>query len=173
MNSNTRVASRWLNKTAHEVSVSMQGLLGMLHAVYWTHWTSHWQSRGSNSYGDHLLFERMYGDVKDEIDGIAEKMVAFYGVASVDPLIIQGYSLKFLETQQGGLAGDFHTGDPIANALSIERKLQGALEIVYQQLETGGKLSLGLDNFLQGIADKHETHIYLLEQRMFPNLGPK
>lgn len=164
MNTTNRIASRWMQKKASLGQSKMQALLGMLHAIYWSHWTFHWQSRGKDSYGDHLLFERLYTALRDEIDGTAEKMVAKYGENAVDPTVIQRYSLRFLETNNGG----FDTGldqSPIASALSLERGLQQALEVVYKELEDAGELSLGLDNFIQGIADTHETHVYLLQQR--------
>lgn len=51
-------------------------LLGMLLAMRQNYHSSHWQVGGPNFYGDHQLFERLYGSVSDEIDTLAEKLVA-------------------------------------------------------------------------------------------------
>ena len=58
-------------------------LLGILRAIHWSHWTSHWQARGNPSYSDHLLFERLYKNLEEEIDTLAEKIVSYYGAEAV------------------------------------------------------------------------------------------
>jgi len=158
-----RVARRYMQKQARSNESRLQSLLGMLHAIYWNHWTSHWQSKGNAAYGDHLLFERLYEAVKDEIDGLAEKLVAWFGNNAVNPLVIQSYSLAYLKRLHE--VSQEEDPNPVATALSLERLLQEALEDVYAELDEEGDMSLGMDNFLQGIADTHETHIYLLQQR--------
>jgi len=40
------------------------------------------------------------------------------------------------------------------------------LKGVYELLDSEGHLTLGLDNFLQGLADAHETNLYLIQQRL-------
>ena len=63
--SSTRIASRFIrHRLAVVASPGAQehlvGLLGLFHAVFWLHWTAHWQTNGDPFYGNHLLFERLY-----------------------------------------------------------------------------------------------------------------
>ena len=32
----------------------------------------HWNSRGENYYSDHLLYQRIYEDIADQVDGLIE-----------------------------------------------------------------------------------------------------
>ena len=50
-------------------------LLATLRAAHLIHWTGHWQVKGDTQYGDHLLLERVYSGLADEIDTLAEKIV--------------------------------------------------------------------------------------------------
>jgi len=138
---------------------ALQNLLAMLQAIYWMHWTAHWQSRGPGSYEDHLLFQRLYEALPEEIDGLAEKLVAKYGAAIVNAATVQEKSWRLLEMWSGDQ-------QPIATALTIERTFQKGLKEIYDLVDSAGDLTLGLDNFLQQLSDTHETHEFLLQQRL-------
>ena len=64
----------------------LQLLLVALRSAHWSHWTSHWQVKGSSFYGDHELMERLYTGLVDEIDTLAEKIVSSFGSDSVNPV---------------------------------------------------------------------------------------
>jgi hypothetical protein len=49
--------------------------------------------------------------------------------------------------------------------LAAERSYVDFVSEMKSSFEEEGVLSDGVDNFLQGIADKHGSHIYLLQQR--------
>ena len=100
-------------KIGSEGVEALRDLLAMLRAMHWNYWTSHWQSKGDPFYGDHLMFERIYGSIIDEIDGLAEKMVALIGPEAVDPVDSIGRAHTFL-------AGWSKTGDPVRRALASE-----------------------------------------------------
>ena len=51
-------------------------------------------------------------------------------------------------------------------SVRAELRFMAFLEMIYSRLESSEQLSLGVDNFLQGIADKHEGLLYLLKQRV-------
>lgn len=147
-----------MNKRAAQTE-SCQTLLAYLHAAYQNHWTAHWQSKGSNFYADHELFGRLYGSFPGEIDGLAEKMVAMYGTESVD-LVQQtrmqaAFAAKWAEEP-----------DLVARAYMVEEGLQDAITNTVDALDESEELTLGMDNFLAGLADSHETPLYLLGQRM-------
>jgi hypothetical protein len=124
-----------LNGYAGAPAAELGVLLSALKALAVVHQSHHWQTRGVTYYGDHLLFERIYGNVDGEVDGIAEKAVGFGPHLLVQPIVVSTHQLMVL------------------------------LHLAYAGLEKSGLLSLGVDNRLQGIADKHEENIYLLQQR--------
>ena len=122
----------------------------------WNYHTTHWQVTGS--YGDHLMFQRLYEKVDEEIDGLAEKLTGLFGNEAVDGPLQAHHMTRFLSN----FAAE---GDPIIRALNTERAWQAILKRVLDYLDAHGDLGLGLDNMLRTFADDHETHSFLLQQR--------
>lgn len=137
----------------------LSNLLAHLRAMGWNHLTSHWQVAGDTSYGDHLLFERLYGKVVEETDGLAEKLVGLFGKDAVDGAE-QAKLMAFAMYQASS------TGCPFERGLQMERAFQVMVKKTLDALEALGTLSLGLDDFIRTMANDHETHIYLLQQRL-------
>jgi len=133
------------------------GILAMLRALQWNYLTSHWQIGGDSSYGDHLLFERLYDKTTEETDGLAEKLVGTFGIAAVDA-VEQARKMTFT-------LAVWDIGCPFERGLKAERMFQVALKDCLDALEGMGELSLGMDDFLRTMANDHETHQYLLQQR--------
>lgn len=160
--SSTRVATSFLMGSEvwrREASEGhLKSLLGLLHGLYWLHWTLHWSVRGDPFYADHLLFERAYKGMVDEIDTLAEKMVQVYGREAV---AVDGHF-----SVAGAWLAQWGDPDPIGRALGAERDLQKAVKDTYESLKSTGGLSLGMDDFLMSVANAHETNLYLLQQRM-------
>jgi DNA-binding ferritin-like protein len=133
-----------------------QALLG--HLTYldiWYH-SCHWLSKGSSYYGDHLLFQRLYEALGPEIDLVGEKGVFSASEASVDRLAVIEYIVdKESEVKKMMDAGD----DMLDVSILLEEEILGLIE------ESLDDVSPGSQNMLEGIADVHETHIYLLNQR--------
>lgn len=136
---------------------SLRFLLATLRALHQAHWTAHWQVQGTAAYGDHLLFERLYGQVVGEIDALGEKIVGYYGASSLSD-IEQAQQVEGFLREHGG-------GDVYARALRMELALQGVVSTVYKVLKGADDLPLGLDDFLMTLANAHETSVYLLRQR--------
>ena len=128
-----------------------QDVLAVLRGQTWLYHTLHWQSMGPNFYGQHLLFERLYTALPDQYDGLAEKSVALFGPVAVEPvaaiLSAAGHLSKW-------------TGDPLTAGLASEADLAAAIGLALEQAEADP----GLTNFLQGLADEHQTNVYLLQQ---------
>jgi len=137
-----------------------QRLLAFMKAMHWIHWTNHWQVRGIPYYGDHLLFERLYEAMQDEIDTLAEKLVAGYG-----EYIVDSQEQSALTAQMILWATDTE-GDLYERALYIEQVLQGMLKEIFSLMEERDELSLGMNDYLAALANAHETNIYLLQQRL-------
>ncbi len=135
-------------------------LLAYLRATHWLHWTNHWQVKGDTSYGDHLLFERLYLGVVEEIDTLSEKLVGEFGSESVNALE-QSYFLL-------GLVSDVTRMEthPVRRGLLVEQTMQNILKRVYDKLAAMNVLTLGLDDFIMATANAHETNLYLLKQRL-------
>jgi hypothetical protein len=133
-------------------------VLALLRALAWSHQASHWQISGDSSYGDHQLFDRIYGPIVGETDALAEKLVGTFGSSVVDAAWQVGVVSKFV-TAMSEIACPFQRG------LHGERVFQVVLKNAVEYLEGLGQLSLGLDDFLRTMANSHDTAIYLLQQR--------
>ena len=139
----------------------MQMLLAILRGAHFAHWTSHWQVKGVNSYGDHQLMGRIYNTLIAEIDTLAEKIVGTFGGNAVN--VVE--QAQLMANQLLPLAEAHSMNDPIRRALLIEEGLQVVFKNVYETLKRQGGLTLGLDDFIMSMANAHETNLYLLRQR--------
>lgn len=153
--------SQWGNAENSPLAV----LLVTLIALGRLHQTGHWQAYGDPFYGDHQLFDRLYNDVIPEIDSLGEKTIGLGGTELVNP-VVQAH-------QVDKLVAMFSASTPVSvprpidlvsRSYASEMHFLRFLEIVYERL--GNNLSLGTDNLLSTIADKHEEHVYLLRQRL-------
>jgi hypothetical protein len=140
------------------------------------HQSHHWQTHGAPFYADHLLFERLYNESLEFIDQVAERSVGLNGPATVDPFL-QAYGVLYIVAATCGHAADDAAPsslESVAPNLLIERSLRGEvqflklIDMAVQELEKNGELSHGISNLLEGIADKHESFVYLLKQRSAP-----
>ena len=144
-------------------------ILAILRALQWSHQTAHWKVRGEPSYGDHLLFQKLYLAVAEEIDTLAEKIVGVYGPDALTNLSVLSDTHRFIAEHARTGAGD----SSYQCALQMEEHLQRALKIAYDDLKASGEMSLGLDDFLMATANAHETALYLLRQRLRPKMAGK
>lgn len=137
----------------------LQMLLAVLRGAHFAHWTSHWQVKGSNFYGDHEMMERIYISLIEEIDTLAEKIVGTYGVEAVNAV----EQAQLMANHLLPLAEAHSMNDPIRRALLIEEGLQVVFKNAYEMLKGG--LTLGMDDFIMSMANRHETNLYLLRIR--------
>lgn len=141
------------------VEGELTSLLAILRAQYLNYQTSHWQTSGLPYYGDHLLFERLYKSVQEEVDTLAEKIVGYLGSkpVSIFPSVVKitRYVNKWAQI-------DGHAN----RGLASEQDLQSSLKHAYDTIKELGHMSLGLDDFLMATANAHEANVYLLQQRM-------
>lgn len=133
-------------------------MLGVLRALGIIHQSHHWQTLGSTFYGDHLLFERLYGAVQEEVDMLAEKAVGVGSPALTNYFRQLRHFYAFFKCVSGGEA-------PVKESLKAEKLFLILGELVMQKLEGEGKLTRGVEQALGNILDKHESHVYLLKQR--------
>ena len=141
------------------ISDHLNEILACLRAQNLSYQTSHWQSKGSSFYQDHLLFERLYNSVLEEIDQLAEKIAGLVGSDQVG-LDKQSKRINDYLNQWNKIPNHLERG------LASEYLLQDLLLCAAKDLEDAGLLSLGLDDYLAATASSHETNIYLLQQAL-------
>lgn len=162
-NSTRRVVKAYLSELpgADIASLSLQAVLAAMRGMSWHYQTAHWQVGGPPGYGDHLLFSRFYEGLVPEIDGMAEKLVGYYGTNAVDAWnsfsITHAFLLRF-----AGIDCLFE------RSLKMEETFQRALRDAYNGIKGETEvMTLGLDDFLMATASAHEANTYLLQQRLY------
>jgi DNA-binding ferritin-like protein len=137
----------------------LSSLLVILRAAAFIHQTHHWQTRGSQAYADHLLFERLYNDSQSFIDQVAERAVGLAAPDLVDPIDQSQKMAGLIEALTRG------SGSMVATSLRTESVVLSVIAQALKTLEANGALTSGTSNLLEGAADLHETFVYLLSQR--------
>jgi starvation-inducible DNA-binding protein len=138
-------------------STTLNDLLANLRALAMHYQHAHWQSKGPNYYGDHLLFERLYGSLDGDIDSLAEKIVGYYGPDALSFAGQMDLVCKSAKTQAGS--------DFVSALLKSEEALQAKVKQIFDTMEKSGKLPLGLNDYLAALANSRDTAVYLLKQR--------
>ena len=139
---------------------SLKDLMALLTATYLVHWNSHWKASGPTAYSDHLLFERLYTGVQEEIDTLAEKLSS--GLVDID--VPHAEMIALAATYVAEWERSYP--DIVSRSAHAEEVLQQRLHSDYAALESSNSLPLGLNDFLGGAANTHDTHCYLLHRRM-------
>jgi DNA-binding ferritin-like protein len=127
--------------------------------------SAHWISKGKSFYGDHLLFERIYGELVEEMDAYAEKVIALSSDEVVNPIEVLNIAAERLP-KIIKFDGN-HDGSDLANyAVNSEKYVLSELEALYDMLKKEDKMTMGLDDMLMTMHNNHEGHIYLIRQRI-------
>lgn len=126
--------------------------------------THHWISSGDSFYGDHLMFDRIYSNIAEDIDTVAEKAVGMGTEHNVD--------INMHVAQLACLAGTYGSAQTIPNpnklasrTLIAEEAFMKCLDDCIARMDEEGTLTNGLENMLQGLRDRHEQNCYLLKRR--------
>lgn len=157
--------SEWGDVPYAQLSV----VLVHLKYLYALHQNNHWVSMGDPYYGDHLLFQRLYLAIVEEIDGIAEKSIGLGCTSNVDLHLIHSQLLKLVSGINGATTIP-QSSDLAKKSLMAEINFLKVLDHVIDSLKETCLLTHGLSNMLEGIADLHEGHVYLLKQRVSSRL---
>lgn len=143
------------------LSEILNQLLACLRAQSLSYQTSHWQVAGSHFYQEHLLLERLYNSVGEEIDILAEKISGLIGSDQV--------SLENQIPKMAMFLGSWaKIPDHLRRGLTSEEAVQDILKQAYEDIKDSGLMTLGLDDFLMATANAHEGNIYLLQQSINP-----
>jgi DNA-binding ferritin-like protein len=141
-------------------------LLSWLKATSIIHQTNHWTASGDPYYGDHLLFERIYGQVNSEIDKIAEKAVGLSSAALVDVVKIEKNTYRIVTLINSERPGIPDSNDLVQKSLEFEESLLDVIKLCLSSLQMNGNSTPGVQNLLEQMYDDHEGSIYLLKQRL-------
>lgn len=145
----------------------MAAVLIFLRALATIHQSNHWATSGSTFYADHLLFDRLYGDLVGEIDDVAERAVGLGGQQLVQPVLLAGGVAEVIKKLgDGPLSENPTVEERVQASLNAELVFMVLMQLVSKEMKEKGYLSRGTDNLLAGIEDKHEGHVYLLKQRL-------
>ncbi len=149
---------------AHTVQKVLLSVLASMQGGRWLHWTHHWKVKGASFVGDHDLFLRLYQLWTNDIDTLAEKIVAMFGPDCVDGHNILAASHEYISRFKG--LDCLHL-----TSLAIEEDFQVTLRTAYDVLKSMNALSLGMDDFIMSMANNHEAYIYQLQQRVADDGG--
>jgi DNA-binding ferritin-like protein len=152
-----KTAQQAMDEEAHKV---LSFYVAFTRAMYLLHQENHWAAK---HYGDHLLFQRLYEEVQDEIiDDAAERVVGLCG-----SLLLQGTESeivkKFAPKNDGR---DFTLTSLLKSSLAIEKAFQSICKKTYDEIKNKDMMTLGLDDMIMAQASVGETHIYLLQQEL-------
>jgi DNA-binding ferritin-like protein len=140
--------------------------IDLLRALSLLHHTHHWQTQGSQFYGDHLLYQRLYELADAQIDGVGEKAV---GLGSPD-LVMTRHSLenmrRYIEALEDADIMDAPALKMAKRSLLAEKSFITAGEKLMDQLKSKGLLTRGVEQLLGTILDQREGVLYLLKQRV-------
>ena len=135
--------------------------ISTLRAIGIIHQNNHWLSKGTNFYGSHLLFERIYKSSVEDLDLAAEKFVGLFGPDCLD-YKLQADLLSKVISKYNELSSK-----PFEQSLAIEKEFLKLSQDAYNSFKSeGGKLSLGLDDLIMSISSSREESVYLLQQSL-------
>ncbi len=141
-------------------------LVAVLRAASLVHQSHHWQTRGDTFYGDHLLYRRLYDESVELVDRVAERAVGSGHRLLVHPVIQANQVGSLVKFFCGDIQADPSPDEYAAISFMTEVYVLSFLGMAYGKLEASQLLTNGTDNLLQDAADKHESFVYLLRQRV-------
>lgn len=137
--------------------------LGNLRFLYLMYQNCHWQCSGLSFYQDHLLFQRLYENVLEDIDGAAEKIVGVFDSSLID-LSSQLHVMSMMGEKFG-----IDASAPIncfKTAIQVEEYFQKVASSLKKSLQEEDKLSLGVDDLIASQANSSEERLYLLKSSL-------
>lgn len=133
----------------------MTELLYILNALYTFYKSCHWSCKGDYFYQDHLLFERLYGELDDEMDGLVELIIGLTSDREfADPKLINA------KTQEYTPSLGFNNQENFTKALQLESLLLSTIKAIPQGSD------VGTYNHIADIAENHRRNVYLLKSSL-------
>jgi starvation-inducible DNA-binding protein len=127
---------------------TMRKVLANAYVLYYAAHASHWNVEGSNFPQYHTFFEKIYSEVYEELDKIAEQIRTINSYAPV--------SLKDLLTMTS-LPEATHVYTPAEMLKQLEDLNNGliaSIDLAYKTAESAHEI--GMSNYLQDLTDKQK-----------------
>jgi DNA-binding ferritin-like protein len=134
--------------------------LASLKALTLIHQHNHWIAKGDDFYGNHLLFQRLYEAVSEDVDSAAERFLGLFGEEFIS------YEYQFTLLNKILMKYKDLSNSPLELSLKIEKDFIKFADTAYKCFENEGKLTLGLEDLLPAISSKREEAVYLLQQAL-------
>ena len=94
-------------------------------------------------------------------------MVAYFGPQSVSPSVIADKVNSLVAKVSGGYELNLSGDKGLKFLLYLENRLQSYLREAWKaNQDSGDEFSLGIDDYLMGLANERDEAIYLLKQRL-------
>lgn len=132
--------------------------IASLKAIALIHQHNHWTNKGAVFFGNHLMFEKLYGSAQENLDEAAEKFVGLFGIECLDYKTQTELLAKILSKYTA------LEGKPVALSLAVEKDFIKFCDDAYDGFESEDALTLGLDDMIMSIANSREEAIYHLQQ---------
>lgn len=141
--------------------------LAQLRLMYLFYQNCHWQVKGKRFYSDHLLFQRLYEGLEDQIDSAAEKIMGTLDSKAVD-IFLHLDLFKTLIKNFISVDDKFKLSEAecIQKALIAEKAFRALSEKLKLTLEEDKKMSLGWDDLIAANYNASESRSYLLFQSL-------
>lgn len=141
------------------LELHLRALLAAIRAERDFFQTIHWCAQGSNYYGDHLLYQRIYEGRGDEIDKIGELARLIGSDDTVDLMYTKNAEMHVLDKVSASGAGS-----PVTQAIALTEHTLNLISQTNAQA-AGHPYNMGINNLLSTIAENHVAFLYLLRQR--------
>lgn len=130
--------------------------VAFLRCLYLLYQNAHWQSKGQNGYSLHLLFEKLYSKVSEDVDDAAEITAVLIGHEVLDIR----EQLKYFQS----ILSEINEFDDFLKAgLAGELAFQKMSKNLISELESINKLDPGLDDVLRKNIRNSRQREYLLK----------
>ena len=133
---------------------SLAFLVAVLRAVQKVEHSAHWRA----SYESHLLFQRLYEGISEEIDSVGEKCIGFGAEAVCNTLDMTAIEQLTIARGQGIMTD-------LSMCIFFEDMIVEVIDIIFDNLKESGLYTEGIGNMLAGMRDNHEKSLYLLKRR--------
>ena len=137
--------------------------LAYLRSMALVHQFNHWTVSGKEFYQSHLLLDRVYSSLLDDIDQAAEKIAGVFGSESIDYKLQQEMISNIMIKNA---IKEKSMDAKLNQSLTTEMKFLTLSQIVFEKLDSSELLTLGFDDFIMSTASHREEAVYLLKQSM-------
>ncbi len=140
--------------------------LGSLRATQlWFH-AAHNLTKGTGFAGDHVnLYGEIYLQLQEDFDVAVEQAIGLTQDEGIGcPIKITGDALSTLKEVPS--PSNMAAADIAVTALALIQNHIRILTEIFSILEESGSLPLGLNDFLAASANRYDTYVYLLAQRI-------